>query len=116
MVRPGMLCKPTKVAAASCQALLPEFNHSGDGSSMSFLLRQVVSDRLNFLNCERRVVFAYCFLILATLPAPHGHERQNSDKSPAPTLPIKRSSKRCANSSKPEKVAHLFRFRHAPTF
>src|SRR5437588_3467955 len=46
--RPGMLCNPTKVAAASCQALFPEFSHSGDGSSMSFLLRQVASDRLNF--------------------------------------------------------------------
>jgi hypothetical protein len=38
--------------------LLPAFNHSGDGSSMSFLLRQVASDRLNFLNCEGVV---FCF-------------------------------------------------------
>ena len=53
-----MLCKPTKVAAASCQALLPEFNHSGDGSSMSFLLRLVASDRLNF---EERVVLSLYF-------------------------------------------------------
>src|ERR1700730_12981752 len=36
MVRPGMLCKATKVAAASCQALLPEFSRPGDGSSISF--------------------------------------------------------------------------------
>ena len=57
-----MLCNPTKVAAASCQALLPEFNHSGDGSSMSFLLRQIASDRLNF---EEHVAFAFCLATLA---------------------------------------------------
>jgi hypothetical protein len=72
---------------------------------MSFLLRQVASDRLNFLNCTGPCCF--CFLILATLPAPHGQERQNSDKSPAPTLPIKRSSKRCANSSKLCALEHV---------
>src|SRR5882762_242463 len=29
IIRPGMLCRATKVAAASCQALLPEFNQAG---------------------------------------------------------------------------------------
>src|SRR5438309_6447958 len=29
IIRPGRLCRATKVAAASCQALLPEFNQPG---------------------------------------------------------------------------------------
>jgi hypothetical protein len=29
-----MLCRPTKVDAASCQALFPELSHSGDGSNI----------------------------------------------------------------------------------
>src|SRR5271165_7594329 len=32
--RPGMLCRPTKVAAANCHALLPESSHLGDGTSI----------------------------------------------------------------------------------
>src|SRR6516225_571840 len=32
-VSPGMLCKPTKVAAANCQALSPVSSHCGDGTS-----------------------------------------------------------------------------------
>src|SRR3984893_5147375 len=31
--RPGMLCRPTKVAAANCQALFPVSSHCGDGTS-----------------------------------------------------------------------------------
>src|SRR6266481_6989813 len=34
--RPGMLCSPTKVAAANCHALLPESSHLGDGTSIDF--------------------------------------------------------------------------------
>src|SRR5262249_1341785 len=30
---PGMLCRPTKVAAANCQALSPVSSHCGDGTS-----------------------------------------------------------------------------------
>jgi hypothetical protein len=30
-----MLCRPTKVAAANCHALLPESSHLGDGTSIS---------------------------------------------------------------------------------
>src|SRR6516165_11772249 len=29
-----MLCRPTKVAAANCHALLPESSHLGDGTSI----------------------------------------------------------------------------------
>src|SRR5215469_684111 len=36
---PGMLCKPTKVAAANCQALLPESSHLGDGTSINSISR-----------------------------------------------------------------------------
>src|SRR6266404_7780033 len=32
--RPGMLCRPTKVAAANCHALFPESSHLGDGTSI----------------------------------------------------------------------------------
>ena len=39
-------------------------------------------------------------LDLGNIRVQHGHEQQNSDKSPGPTLPIKRSSKRCANRTK----------------
>src|SRR5208337_4980380 len=34
--RPGMLCRPTKVAAANCHALLPESSHLGDGTSIAY--------------------------------------------------------------------------------
>src|ERR1700730_5910281 len=122
MVRPGMLCKPTKVAAASCQALLPEFNHSGDGSSMSFFLRQVRSppDRLNFSNCEERIVF--CFLILATLAVQHRHDgrilttvlvRRSRSTALAKAAPTARNTVRLEHVLK--KVARHFLFRHAPT-
>src|SRR5215469_9143987 len=33
--RPGMLCRPTNVAAASCHALLPLSSHLGDGTSIT---------------------------------------------------------------------------------
>jgi hypothetical protein len=46
-------------------------------------------------------------LDLGNTRAQNGDERQNSDKSPGPTLPIKRSSKRCANSSKHCALEHV---------
>src|SRR5271156_2319671 len=38
-VSPGMLCRPTKVAAASCQALSPVSSHCGDGTSAMVIPR-----------------------------------------------------------------------------
>src|SRR5580692_3480316 len=35
---PGMLCSPTNVAAAICQALVPVSNHFGDGTSILHLV------------------------------------------------------------------------------
>jgi hypothetical protein len=83
---------------------------------MSFLLRQVASDRMNF---EERGLFCLLILaalvILATFARNMATSGRNSDKNPGPTLPIKRSSKRCANSSKhcvlervPEKLLAFF--------
>ncbi|PNE13015.1 MAG: hypothetical protein CR217_00630 [Beijerinckiaceae bacterium] len=62
---------------------------------MSFLLRQVASDRLNF---SRSVTFLP--FELGNARAQHGRERQNSDKSPGPTLLNGDRSKRCANRTK----------------
>jgi hypothetical protein len=39
----------------------------------------------------------------------HRHERQNSDKSPGPTLAINRSSKSCANSAKHCALGHALK-------
>src|ERR1700730_17251347 len=36
--RPGMLCRPTKVAAANCQALFPVSSHLGEGTSIDLPL------------------------------------------------------------------------------
>src|ERR1700733_2959657 len=33
-INPGMLCRPTNVAAANCQALLPLSSHFGEGTNI----------------------------------------------------------------------------------
>src|SRR5450755_2590353 len=41
--RPGTLINPTSVAAVSCQALSPAFNHAGYGSTPEISLRSLRS-------------------------------------------------------------------------
>src|SRR5215472_3865007 len=43
---PGMLCRPTKVAAANCQALSPVSSHCGDGTCAMYDFPWLASPKL----------------------------------------------------------------------